>query len=234
MTMAELLTYELDGGIATITMDDGKANAFSIAMLNELHGAFDQAEKDEAILVITGREKFFSGGFDLKVFTDHPEQINEMLTLGATLCERALAFPRPVITAASGHALAAGTFLPLCADRRIGIEGPFKVGLNEVKIGMTVPLFAVELARQRLTPAHFSRAVITAETYDPAGAAEAGFFDQVVAPEDLAETTAAVAQEFLGLNAEAHVVTKLRVRGGAIKAVRSGIEIELVPATPGG
>lgn len=225
--MAELLTYELDGGIATITMDDGKANAFSIAMLNELHAAFDQAEKDEAVLVITGREKFFSGGFDLKVFTDEPERVIEMLTLGATLCERALTFPRPVITAASGHALAAGTFLPLCADHRIGIEGPFKVGLNEVKIGLTIPLFVVELARQRLTPAHFSRALITAETYTPASAVEAGFFDQVVDPADLADTTAAVAQEFLGLNAEAHAKTKLRVREGAIRAVRGAIEVEL-------
>lgn len=225
--MPELLTYELDGRIATITMDDGKANAFSIAMLEELHEAVEQAEKDEAILVITGREKFFSAGFDLKVFTEQPDQVVRMLTLGATLCEKILAFPTPVITAIPGHAIAAGTFLPLCADRRIGIEGPWKVGLNEVKIGLTVPLFVVEMARMRLTPSHFNRAVITAETYTPEGAVEAGFFDQVVAADRLEAVTAEAAAEFATLDPAAHAATKLRVREGAIAAVRSAIETEL-------
>ena len=225
--MPELLNYDLDGRIATLTMDDGKVNAFSIPMLEELHSAFDQAERDEAVVLLTGRENCFSAGFDLKVFKEHPEDIVRMLTLGATLCEKVLAFPTPVVTACTGHALAAGTFLPLCADARLGVAGQWKYTLNEVKIGLTVPLFVVELARQRLTPAEFSRAVVTAHTYSPEEAAAAGFIDQVVDGADLRDASLAVAEEMAGLNAEAHRATKLRVRAGAISAVREAIETEL-------
>lgn len=125
--MTALTHYDLqgdgDGRIATITMDDGKANALSLAMLGELHAAFDRAEADEAIVILTGRPDRFSAGFDLAVFSSGGEAIVEMLRLGATLCERILAFPRPVVVACNGHAFAAGAFLALSADARIGVEG---------------------------------------------------------------------------------------------------------------
>ena len=165
--MAELATYELEGRIATIAMDDGKANAFSIEMLKAVMAALDRAERDEAVVVLTGREKFFSAGFDLEVFSERPHEIVEMLTLGARLSERLLSFPTPVLVACSGHAIAAGTFPALAADLRIGVEGPYKLGLNEVRIGLTVPLYVVELARQRLTPRDYNRSLVTAATYDP-------------------------------------------------------------------
>jgi enoyl-CoA hydratase len=225
--MTELTTYELDGRIATIAIDDGKVNAFSIAMLEALHADLDRAEGDNAVVVLTGREKYFSAGFDLKVFSEEPERIVEMLTLGATLCERVLSFPTPVLVACSGHAIAAGSFLPLAADLRIGVDGPYKLGLNEVKIGLTVPLFVIELARQRLTPAHFDRAVINATMYDPREAVGAGFLDRVVAAEDLPAASREAAEELAGLNPEAHKATKLRARANALKAVRVAIETEL-------
>ena len=184
--MAELATYELEDGIATIAMDDGKVNALSIAMLERLHECLDRAEKDEAVTILTGREGYLSAGFDLRVFQEEPERIVEMLTLGATFSERVLAFPRPLIVACSGHAIAAGTFAALAADLRIGVEGPFKLGLNEVKIGLTVPLFVVELARQRLTPAEFNRSLGSARMYSPQEAVDAGLLDRLVAPEELA------------------------------------------------
>ena len=103
-----------------------------------------------------------------------------MLRLGATLAERILAFATPVVIASTGHAVAAGSFLLLAADLRIGVDGPFQIGLNEVKIGLTVPWFVIELARQRLHPAHFSRAVVNATIYGPHEALTAGFLDLVV------------------------------------------------------
>ncbi len=225
--MTDLATYELDGPIATITIDDGKVNAFSIPMLEALHAALDRAEKDGAVVVLTGREGYFSAGFDLKVFSDQPERVVEMLNLGATLSERVLGFPTPVIVACSGHAIAAGTFLPLAADLRIGVKGPFKFGLNEVKIGLTVPLFVIELARQRLRPADFSRALLTAAMYDPEEALLAGFLDRVVAPEELRDASLGAAEELAGIDLGAHKATKLRVRAGALQALRGAIETEL-------
>lgn len=225
--MAELVEYRLDGRIARVTMDDGKVNALSIAMLEELHTAFDRARSDEAIVVLTGREKYFSAGFDLKVFTEQPEKLGEMISLGARLCEKVLAFPTPVITATNGHTLAAGTFIPLCADLRIGLDGPFKYGLNEVKIGLTMPLFVQEIARQRLTHREFSRAVITARTYSPGEAVEAGFIDVSAGAEEFDSVLAAGIEEMAGLNPAAHAATKLRARAASIAAVHEAIETEL-------
>jgi enoyl-CoA hydratase len=230
MTMSELVTYESGEGIATITMDDGKVNALSIPMLRALHGAFDRAHSEEAVVVLTGRENFFSAGFDLKVFAGGDvEQVLEMLELGATLCERMLSFQRPVLVACNGHAVAAGSFLALSADMRIGVDGPYQLGLNEVKIGLTMPWFAIELARQRLAPAHFDQAVMTARMYSPSEAAQAGFLDRVIAAEDLPAETQKATEQLLALNSQAHAATKLRARAGALTALRSAIETELTP-----
>jgi enoyl-CoA hydratase len=228
--MADLLTYSRDDRIASITLDDGKVNALSIPMLRELHAAFDQAEAEGAVVVLGGREGYLSAGFDLGVFREEPERLPEMLRLGATLCERMLAFPTPILVACSGHAIAAGSFLLLAADARIGVEGPFKIGLNEVRIGLTMPLFVIELARHRLVPAHFDRAVISAVMYEPAEAVTAGFLDRAAAPADLDAAAASTAAELAGLNPEAHAATKLRARGAALTALRAAIDAELPPA----
>jgi enoyl-CoA hydratase len=226
--MSELARYELDERIATITMDDGKVNALSISMLQAVHAAFDRAEQDGAVVILTGRENYFSAGFDLKVFASGDvDQVVEMLKLGATLAERILAFPTPVLVACNGHAVAAGAFLLLAADLRLGAEGPFRIGLNEVQIGLTMPWFAVELARQRLQPAAFSRAVVNATMYGPRDAVTAGFLDRVVGPGELGAQGLEGAMELAGLNVAAHAATKLRARGSALAAVRSAIETEL-------
>ncbi len=225
--MTELATYELEGTIATITMDDGKANALSVAMLKEVHAAFEQAERDEAVVVLRGREKYFSAGFDLKGFASGLDGVLEMLTLGARLSERILCFPRPVVVACGGHAIAAGSFLLLAADMRIGVEGPYQVGLNEVKIGLTVPWFAIELARYRLHPSHFDRSVVSATMYSPQEAIAPGFLDRVVPVQELRDASMHAAAQLAELNAAAHAATKLRARANALKALRSAIETEL-------
>jgi enoyl-CoA hydratase len=226
--MGELVSYELDGGIASITMDDGKRNVFSPAMLRAVHGALDEAERDEAVVILTGREGCFSAGFDLNVFAaGEPEPAVEMLRLGATLVERILGFARPVVVACPGHAVAAGAFVTMAADLRIGVEGNFKLGLNEVKIGLTVPWFVIELARYRLTPTHFDRSVVSATVFTPAQAMQAGFLDQVVAADELRAQSVQAAQALLELNANAHTETKLRARGVLLQAVREAIASEL-------
>jgi len=228
--MSDLTSYEQREGIATIKMDDGKVNALGVPMLRELHAAFDRAGEEGAIVILTGREDRFSAGFDLKVFSDAPEQLPEMLTLGARLCERILTFPRPVITACTGHGVAAGCFIQLPADLRLGVDGPFQIGLNEVKIGLTMPQFVIDLARSRLTPAHFDRAVNSAAMYTPAEAVGAGFLDRVVAAPELGAAAREAAAQLAGLNPEAHRATKLKSRADLIEAVRTAIEDEFTVA----
>jgi enoyl-CoA hydratase/carnithine racemase len=225
--MSDLTTYARNDGIATIKMDDGKVNALGVPMLRELRAAFDRAEEDDAIVILTGREGRFSAGFDLKVFSETPERVPEMLTLGANLCERILTFPRPVVTACTGHGIAAGCFIQLPADLRLGAEGPFLIGLNEVRIGLTMPQFVIGLARSRLTPAHFDRAVNSAAMYAPADAVGAGFLDGVVPAEELQSAALDAARELAGLNAKAHRATKLKSRAALIDGVHAAIEDEL-------
>ncbi len=225
--MGELATYQLEGRIATITLDDGKVNVFSIPMLRAAHAALDQAERDRAVVVLTGRSGYFSAGFDLRVFAGESDQVVEMLTLGATLAERVLSFPTPVVVACTGHAFPAGAFLLLSADLRIGTDGPFLIGLNEVRIGLTVPWFAIEVARQRLHPAHFDRAVVNATMYRPREALAAGFLDGVVDGSELRATSLEAAEELAQLDPRAHAATKRRARAGALRAVRAAIESEL-------
>jgi len=226
--MSDILTYDLNDGVATVVMDDGRTNSMSITMLGELHNAFDQAAKDKALVILTGREGVFSSGFDLNVFGQGAEKVLKMLTLGAELAERVMSFPQPVITACNGHALPMGAFLMLSADRRICTEGEYKIGLNEVAIGLTVPYFAIEIARQRLSPAEFNRSLITSYIYTPQEAIKAGFADQLVSASKLMEAASEVSRELIKLDMNAHKATKLRVREYALKRVRQAIETELV------
>jgi enoyl-CoA hydratase len=231
--MADLVTYELSGQVAQITMDDGKANALSIAMLRALHDAFDRAEKDKAVVVLTGRPGIFSAGFDLKVFAQGvPENVQEMLSLGAELALRVLTFPTPVVTASTGHCYPAGAFLMLAADVRIGVEGPFRIGLNEVTIGLTLPKFAVEISRQRLLPAYFNRLLVTGEMIGPREAITAGFLDQVMEVSQLRSTADAIAQSLTKIDPMAHYATKMRVREPAARAIRTAIDEDIKSDNP--
>lgn len=221
--MGGLVDYMLDGGIATITMDDGKVNALSPAMFAELSAALDRAESDQAVVVLTGRPGMFSAGFDLGVMRGGGRPAADMLLTGFRMAERMLGFPLPIVVACSGHAIAMGVFLVLAADQRIGVTGDFKIGANEVAIGLTLPWSATEICRQRLSPAYLTRAAITAEMLAPDEAVTAGFLDRVVEPEALAATARAEAQRLAALNLGAYAATKLRVREPSLAAVREGV-----------
>ena len=226
--MPDLVTYSRTDSASTIAMDDGRVNVFSIPMLRALHEAFDRAEKEETVVILKGRPGCFSAGFDLQTLSGPHEDVMTILTLGATLAERILAFPAPVVAACTGHAFPAGAFLLMAADMRIGADGPFKLGLNEVRIGLTLPWFAIVLARHRLTPAHCDHAAVTGDMFDPEAAKEAGLLDRVVPAADLDAVALGAAQDLGSLDRSAHAATKLRVRQPVLNDLRAAIELELV------
>lgn len=225
--MTELLSYKRSGAVATITMNDGKVNCLSLPMLAELNRALDQAQEDDAVVVLTGRDGMFCGGFDLGTFKQGGEPLYRMLKEGAQLVSRVLQFPRPVVVACSGHAVAMGAFLTMSGDVRIGADGAFKIVCNEVAIGLTMPRFAIELSRSRLTPSHFNRALINAEVFDPQGAVEAGFLDRVVPASELQAEAARTAEGLTALHARAFAETKRLVHAEALERLRTAVEIEL-------
>ncbi len=224
--MGSLVSYQLQDGVATITMDDGKVNALSLAMLGEINAALDRAEADEAVVVLTGRPGRFSGGFDLGVINAGGTDAADMLNAGFELAERLLSFPRPVVVASTGHTIAMGAFLLLSGDYRIGVRGAFKIVANEVAIGMTMPATAIQICRQRLAPAHFERVVLLAEVYSPDDAVAAGFLDRVVEESELQQVAAEHAQALTALDANAHRYSKLRARREMLAALRSAIEAD--------
>lgn len=224
--MSELISYQLEDGIATLTLSNGKVNAISPDVIAALNAALDRAEQDRAIVILTGQPGILSGGYDLKVMTSGPQNAVNLVAAGSTLARRMLAHPSPIIVACPGHAVAKGAFLLLSADYRIGVEGPFNIGLNEVQIGMTMHHVGIELARDRLRKSAFHRSVINGEMFDPQGALDAGFLDRVVPAEALLPTALAAAQQLKKINMTAHRNTKLKVRKALLETLDQAIELD--------
>ncbi len=217
------VSYELAGRVATIVLDDGNRNVISPQMLREINDALSRAEKDKAVVLLSGREDVFSAGFDLKILKSGVLDAFKMLTGGFELAARLLAFPTPVVIACNGHAIAMGAFLLLSGDYRIGSVGQYRIVTNEVAIGLTMPFAGVEICRQRLTPAHFVRGAILAEDYTPETAVDAGFLDRAVSSEDLMPEAIATANRLAELDLGAHYQTKLRARRQLSKKLRRAI-----------
>ncbi|MEP7705484.1 crotonase/enoyl-CoA hydratase family protein [Paraglaciecola sp. 25GB23A] len=210
--MTKLVTVVIENQVATLTLNNGKVNAISHQVVDEFNQALDLAEQQKAVVVITGQAGMLSGGYDLNVMRESMSAAMQLVEKGSRLSRRLLAFPFPVLVACSGHAVAKGAFLLLSADYRIGVEGKFKIGLNEVAIGMTMHYAGVEIARGRLSPVFFNRAVILAEMMSPQEAVTAGFLDKVVSEQEFLPMTAAIAQAMTKLDMKSHYQTKLKAR----------------------
>jgi enoyl-CoA hydratase len=224
--MTGTVHYQLDESVATITLDDGKVNVLGPAMQTAINEALDRAEKDEAkAVVLAGNSRVFSGGFDLSVFqSGDAKAALGMLAGGFELALRALTFPTPVIMAATGPAIAMGSFLLLSGDHRVG-QPKSRCQAIEVAIGMTIPSSAIEIMRLRLTPAAFHRGVSMAATFAGEEAVAAGWLDELVDADAVVTRAQEVAAEAATtLHAGAHLASKLKARQSALDAIRAGID----------
>jgi len=206
--MGEVVSYEVRDRIAHVTIDNGKANALGPEVIAALDDVLTRAEKagesEVGALCITGTEGMLSGGFDLKVMRSSPAAAGRHATDGGALFVRMFGCEVPIVVACTGHAVAAGALLLLGADERIGVRGEFRIGLIETQIGMILPRWASELARERLSVRHFQQATLGARMYDPDGAADAGFLDAVVDAPELTDRAAAAAQYWASLPRSAY------------------------------
>src|ERR1700754_3027243 len=224
--MAETVNYEFSEAVATITLDDGKVNVLGPAMQTAINEALDSAEKDSSkAVVLAGNQRVFSGGFDLAVFqSGDPKAALGMLAGGFELSKRCLTFPKPIIMAATGSAIAMGSFLLLSGDHRVG-QPKTKCQAIEVAIGMTIPISAIEIMRFRLPPAAFDRGASMAATFVGDEAIAGGWLDEIVeADRVLARAKEVAAEAASTLHAGAHLATKLKARESALKAIRTGID----------
>ncbi len=232
--MSEPLSYTLQDKTAVVTMDDGKANALSEAMIGALLEALTRAEAEATSLALLGRPDRFCAGFDLRVMMSSPEAARALLRKGSELLMRLYGCAVPLVIGCGGHALAGGALVLLTGDVRVGAAGPYRIGLNEVQIGLPVPVLAAELARARLSPLELTRATLGAHIYGPDEARAAGYLDEVVAPEALRERTLAEAARLGAFVRPAYEASKLRLRRATIELIRSTLEDDLRTLLGGG
>ena len=226
--MSEPAQYSLENKVAIVKMDDGKANALSRPMIDALTAALARAESEASAMVLVGRENRFCAGFDLRVMMSGPDAAKDLLKAGAALLMKLYGSQIPLVIACTGHALAGGALVVLTGDYRIGTTGAFQIGLNEVSLGMPVPVLAMELARDRLSKRALVHATLLARIYDPESAVGAGYLDEVAASGDaVLERARAEATRLGALSKSAFQATKKRLRGATIQHVMTSLEADM-------
>lgn len=217
-------TVEIQNDIALIRMDDGKANAINFEMIAALNEALDTAEAEAKAIVLAGRDGRFSGGFDLNAFASlGADGVYKLLDAGAELLLRLYGGPLPVAAACTGHAIAMGVFILNACDTRVGAAGEYKIGANEAITGMNLPVFAMELARDRLSPQHLTRAMIQGFIYNPEGAVEAGYLDMVAEADNVEANALAAAGQLAQLPGKAYAWNKKSIRKATLDRIRASI-----------
>lgn len=216
------VTTTIEDGVAVLRFDDGKVNALSYDAIEALGAGLDMAEAEAEAVCLVGRPGRFSAGFDLSVMNAGIDAARDLLVKGGDLMMRMYQHPQPVVSAVTGHALAAGALVVLCCDVRIGADVTAKIGLNETSIGMPLPLFAVELARDRLAPEALVRATLAAEVYSPPDAVEVGYLDQVVDADACESAAITEARRLSAYATSAFAQTKRVLRQPVVERIFSG------------
>lgn len=217
---------ERDGGVSVVSMDDGKANVINFELERELLAAMQEARRNEDAIVLAGRAGRFGAGYDMAVMTSGPDRATELMTAGADLLVELLSYHRPVVAACTGHAVAASAVMLLACDVRVGIDGPYKIGLNELSIGLPLPSFVTILAKERLDPRLLVAATLGATIYDPTGALKAGYLDFLVT-DDVVAAAIEQAQRLATFPADAYRLTKELARGDLLNKLRSALRKDI-------
>jgi enoyl-CoA hydratase len=219
----------IEDGVALIELDDGKVNAMQRQFLEQLGGALDQALADKArAVVIAGRAGCFSGGLDLKTLpTLDPHELRAVLALFGETMLRVFMFERPVVAALTGHAIAGGCVLALASDRRVVAEGPFRMGLNEVPLGIELPAFVVEFARIALPPQRLERAVVSGEISVGADIERDGWVEATLPADAIVGRAIELARALGRFSTKAYTRAKHLVRVPAVERARLTFEQEL-------
>jgi len=174
-----------EAGVLTVRLDDGKANVLNTPAIAALDAALDHP--DVRALCLIGRPGYFCAGYDLAEMKLGTDQATGLSTAGQALMNRISNSPYPTVAAITGHALAAGAALALAFDVRIAADGPYTIGFPELAKGMALSPTSTRLAVERLSSTHLRRAVLEAALFTPATSMDAGFVDDVVDVEQVAE-----------------------------------------------
>ncbi|MBV1877725.1 MAG: crotonase/enoyl-CoA hydratase family protein [Pseudomonadales bacterium] len=217
------MNYELNNDIAVLHFDDGKANAIGHEFIDNIEQGLKQAEQEAKAVIILGKEKMFSAGFDLTEINNGPAASKALIDRGAKMLLQLFSHPQPVVAGCTGHAIAAGALLLLAADTRLSAAGSYKIGLNETAIGLTLPTFGIELAHARLAKRHITAAVIQAQLYSPTEAVDVGFIDEVVDQKNLQAACIKTASQLSELPTATYAAMKYKLRKTHINRIKQSI-----------
>lgn len=213
------IKYELKEEVAEITIDDGRVNTFSFALVEAFHASLVKAHEDKGcrVVLLLGNSRLFSAGFDLKQLMS--SKGGALVVAGMDkLLSYLFAFPKPVVIACTGSAMALGALLLCVSDFNVGptttIKGKaVKIGLNETALNVPMPVIGVEFARWRLPPPYFNLSMAVGTIFDGPGAKSAGFLDVVVPLGEVVSVARAQARAYVNMcPAEGFKANKLRCR----------------------
>jgi enoyl-CoA hydratase len=217
-----MIEFEDRGVVTILRMARGKGNAINIDLARALDDGLDRLERSQARAgIITGQGSVFSAGVDLSALVEGgPEYVQRFVPLLPRAFERLATFPKPLIGAINGHAIAGGAIIMLACDQRLLARGTAQVGLTEIRVGVLFPAWALEIARFATPPQHFPTLICTGRTWGPEEALARGLVDELVEPERLLDRACEVAEEMAAIPPATFAATKLAVRRPMLEAVR--------------
>ena len=217
------------GGIAILKLAHGKANTMDIELCQAVIAAFDEIRTSPArAVVLTGQGGIFSAGVDLiRTSEGGPAYVRRFLPVLNAMFDTVFRFPKPVVAAINGHAIAGGCVLACCADRRLMAQGNGRIGVTELLVGLPFPALAFEIMRNVTMSRYFPKAILAGETYLCDGGEERGWIDDVVMAADLMDRAAVAAQTFAAIPAATFAMTKRQMHLPVIERMeREGGEID--------
>jgi enoyl-CoA hydratase len=215
--------YAYDDGVAEIHFDDGKANVMSTDWFRELGGLLDRAEKAEARAVLfRGRPGMFSGGLNMKWLpTLAPAQGRELVETFSGTMLRVWSFPIPTVAAVTGHAVAGGCVLASACDQRFAVDGPYRIQMNEVLVGMAMPTWASLICQSAFPVPQSNELLLLARPFSPKEAFAIGALQGLAADEaELVAKARAAARALAAVGPKPYAVTKARLRGAAVERAK--------------
>ncbi|HEX8255434.1 MAG TPA: enoyl-CoA hydratase/isomerase family protein [Thermoanaerobaculia bacterium] len=207
-----------NGPITTIRLAHGKASALDIELLDGLALAVAEVGASEArALVLTGSGSIFSAGVDLFRLVDGGRAYAERFlpALSRTLLDL-FSFPKPLIMALNGHAIAGGCVFALAGDYRIMASGNGRIGMPELLVGVPFPPSVIETVRFAVPPQHLQMLMYTGRTFTPDDALRLGLIDEVADPVSLLPRAIEIARQFAALPAPAFALAKRQLRDRTI------------------
>ncbi|GIW42673.1 MAG: enoyl-CoA hydratase [Candidatus Binatia bacterium] len=223
MRSGRIVREAREHGVRVLRLDFPPANAIGEALLEALGSELEEAERTPEVraLVLTGTGKFFSGGFDFSAPPRDEASVRRLQDVYRDVHARLLGFPKPTVGMLNGHAVAGGLVLFLACDYRLGVEGDYRVGLNEVAVGAAFPRAAFEIVRLRLAHARACETILGAALYPASQAPRLGIVDELFPPEVFEPTVLRRASRLAGFPREAYAHAKRLLVGDALERIRA-------------